>query len=105
MPWYVYILRCGDNTLYTGITDDVIQDILPSVQHCLDFRNSKISVASAKEVIFFFPVLLNAFPEISAAIADANDLIPAIQPLFQFNPAQLGLDGPGGAAGPGPGAL
>ena len=23
MPWYVYILRCGDNTLYTGITDDV----------------------------------------------------------------------------------
>lgn len=21
--WYVYILRCGDNTLYTGITDDV----------------------------------------------------------------------------------
>ena len=22
MPWYVYILRCGDNTLYTGITDD-----------------------------------------------------------------------------------
>ena len=57
------------------------QDILPAVQHSLDFRNSKISVASAKEVIFFFPVLLNAFPEISAAIADANDLIPAIQPL------------------------
>lgn len=23
MSWYVYILRCGDNTLYTGITDDV----------------------------------------------------------------------------------
>ena len=23
MPWYVYILRCGDNTLYTGVTDDV----------------------------------------------------------------------------------
>ena len=23
MPWYVYILRCGDDTLYTGITDDV----------------------------------------------------------------------------------
>lgn len=22
-PWYVYILRCGDGTLYTGITDDV----------------------------------------------------------------------------------
>ena len=21
--WYVYILRCGDNTLYTGITTDV----------------------------------------------------------------------------------
>ena len=21
--WYVYILRCGDDTLYTGITDDV----------------------------------------------------------------------------------
>lgn len=21
--WYVYILRCRDNTLYTGITDDV----------------------------------------------------------------------------------
>lgn len=23
MAWYVYLLRCGDSTLYTGITDDV----------------------------------------------------------------------------------
>ena len=23
MNWYVYIIRCGDGTLYTGITDDV----------------------------------------------------------------------------------
>ena len=23
MPWYVYMLRCGDGTLYTGITDDI----------------------------------------------------------------------------------
>ena len=23
MAWYIYILRCGDDTLYTGITDDV----------------------------------------------------------------------------------
>ena len=23
MAWYVYILRCGDGTLYTGVTDDV----------------------------------------------------------------------------------
>ena len=23
MSWYVYILRCGDGTLYTGVTDDV----------------------------------------------------------------------------------
>lgn len=23
MMWYVYILCCGDDTLYTGITDDV----------------------------------------------------------------------------------
>ena len=23
MFWYVYILRCGDGTLYTGITDNV----------------------------------------------------------------------------------
>jgi len=23
VPWYVYILRCGDGTLYTGITGDV----------------------------------------------------------------------------------
>ena len=23
MNWYVYMLRCGDDTLYTGITDDV----------------------------------------------------------------------------------
>lgn len=22
-PWNVYILRCGDGTLYTGITDDL----------------------------------------------------------------------------------
>lgn len=23
MSWYVYILRCGDSTLYTGVTDNV----------------------------------------------------------------------------------
>ena len=23
MAWYVYMLRCGDDTLYTGVTDDV----------------------------------------------------------------------------------
>ena len=23
MAWYVYILRCGDGTLYTGVTDNV----------------------------------------------------------------------------------
>jgi predicted GIY-YIG superfamily endonuclease/3-methyladenine DNA glycosylase AlkD len=23
MPWFVYIVRCADNTLYTGVTDDV----------------------------------------------------------------------------------
>lgn len=23
MSWYVYILRCGDGTLYTGATDNV----------------------------------------------------------------------------------
>jgi len=23
MTWYLYILHCGDGTLYTGITDDV----------------------------------------------------------------------------------
>ena len=23
MTWWVYILRCGDDTLYTGVTDDV----------------------------------------------------------------------------------
>jgi len=23
VSWYVYILRCGDGSLYTGITDDV----------------------------------------------------------------------------------
>ncbi|PLX86704.1 MAG: endonuclease [Desulfuromonas sp.] len=22
-PWYVYILRCADDTLYTGITNDL----------------------------------------------------------------------------------
>ena len=23
MAWYVYMLRCGDGSLYTGITDDI----------------------------------------------------------------------------------
>lgn len=23
MLWYVYMLRCGDGTLYTGVTDDI----------------------------------------------------------------------------------
>lgn len=26
-PWFVYILRCGDDTLYTGITTDVVRRI------------------------------------------------------------------------------
>ncbi len=26
--WYVYIVECGDGTLYTGITDDVESRIL-----------------------------------------------------------------------------
>jgi putative endonuclease len=26
-PWFVYILRCGDDTLYTGITTDVARRI------------------------------------------------------------------------------
>lgn len=25
MNWYVYILRCGDGSLYTGISDDVLR--------------------------------------------------------------------------------
>ena len=24
-PWYVYILHCGDGTLYTGITTDLLK--------------------------------------------------------------------------------
>lgn len=27
MSWQVYILRCGDDTLYTGITDDLSRRI------------------------------------------------------------------------------
>ncbi len=26
-PWYVYILKCADNTLYTGITVDVTRRV------------------------------------------------------------------------------
>lgn len=25
MSWFVYMLRCGDGTLYTGVTDDVLR--------------------------------------------------------------------------------
>lgn len=25
--WFVYILRCGDGTLYTGMTDDVFRRV------------------------------------------------------------------------------
>lgn len=25
MAWYVYMLRCGDRSLYTGITEDVLR--------------------------------------------------------------------------------
>ena len=28
MSWYVYILRCRDNTLYTGITNNVEKRLL-----------------------------------------------------------------------------
>jgi len=24
-PWYTYILRCGDNSLYTGVTTDLLR--------------------------------------------------------------------------------
>ena len=26
-PWFVYIVRCADNTLYTGMTNDIIRRI------------------------------------------------------------------------------
>lgn len=26
--WYVYVLRCGDGTLYTGTTDDVARRLV-----------------------------------------------------------------------------
>lgn len=28
MSWTVYILRCGDNTLYTGVTNDLAQRLI-----------------------------------------------------------------------------
>lgn len=27
MPWFVYILKCADGTLYTGVTIDVIRRV------------------------------------------------------------------------------
>ncbi len=27
MPWFVYILRCHDGTLYTGVTTDVVRRV------------------------------------------------------------------------------
>lgn len=27
MPWYVYMVRCSDGTLYTGITTDVTRRV------------------------------------------------------------------------------
>ena len=32
MDWTVYILRCADNTLYTGITNDLEQRLLRHVE-------------------------------------------------------------------------
>jgi putative endonuclease len=36
--WYVYILKCADNTLYTGITTDVRRRLL---EHNGETGNSK----------------------------------------------------------------
>lgn len=27
MDWYVYIVRCGDGSLYTGVTSDVVRRV------------------------------------------------------------------------------
>jgi predicted GIY-YIG superfamily endonuclease len=27
VTWYVYILRCGDGTLYTGVTNDIVRRV------------------------------------------------------------------------------
>jgi hypothetical protein len=37
-PWTVYMLRCADGSLYTGITTDVYGG-----PHCLDQKNAFLS--------------------------------------------------------------
>ncbi|MGH7592137.1 MAG: GIY-YIG nuclease family protein, partial [Gemmatimonadales bacterium] len=27
MPWYVYLVRCGDGTLYTGVATDLARRV------------------------------------------------------------------------------
>ena len=39
MSWFVYILRCGDGTLYTGVTDDVQRRL--AAQRALPYSASR----------------------------------------------------------------
>jgi len=49
-PWYVYILRCADGTLYTGITNDLEKRVRAHLEgHGAKYTRSRLPV----ELVFF----------------------------------------------------
>ena len=51
MPWFIYIVRCNDNTLYTGITTDLERRLH---EHNSDKKAAKYTRARQPVELMYF---------------------------------------------------
>ncbi len=51
MSWYVYIAKCRDNTLYTGITTDVRRR---EIEHNTDNKRGAKSLRNKRPVVIIY---------------------------------------------------
>ena len=77
--WYLYILRCSDGTLYTGITNDVekrldsIQDIACLARHLMDtgiVKPGKLGIMGASYGGYATLCAIAHYPELWSAAID-----------------------------------
>lgn len=69
-PWFVYILRCADGTLYTGVSTDVARRL----------REHETGKAGAKYTRARGPLML-VYSEVCASRSDAQKREAAIKRL------------------------
>ena len=77
-PWFVYILRCADDTLYTGVSTDVARRL----------REHETGKAGAKYTRARGPLML-VYSEVCASRSDAQKREAAIKRLTRTEKESL----------------